>query len=314
MQRLAIILVGLAAALFLVVSAVMNCLFLSSLGRNEIEAYLFGAISIAADMAKAVLPVLVAKALALRLWDRAALAGVMLMAVMGLSLVSGLGFAAMTREDVVAQRSTRSGERQALLSDLARLEPRLGALSAAREAAVVEADLATLSVNRRYAASKGCAAIEGTAAREFCSEVMKLRGELSTAQERQKLIEERDQLRGKLAALPATASQGSVDPQSSSLAGLLGMPERVVRGGLTFGLAVVLELGSVILVLIASAPLVARKPKRRAPSKLKEQAVSTIPAVLPVQPDRQKWHRDRAKRIGGGLNGGAARVEDGHGA
>lgn len=314
MQRFAIILVGVAATLFLMVSAVMNCLFLSSLGRNEIEAYLFGAISIAADIAKAVLPVLVARAVALRLWDRVVLAGIMLMAVMGLSLASGMGFAAMTREDVVARRATRSGERETLLSDLAALEPRLSALSAAREAAVIEADLAALTINRRYAASKGCTVIEGAAAREFCGEALRLRGELAASQERQKLAADRERLRGQLVALPATASQGSVDPQSSSLAGLLGLPERVIRGSLTFGLAVVLELGSVVLVLIASAPFVARKPKRRAKPKAREQTLRAIPAELPVQPDRQKWHRDRAKRLTNGLNGKAARTGDGHGA
>ena len=50
---------GVAVALvFIAVSAAMNYTFLSSLGRTPLESHLFGAVSLAADGAKALLPLL----------------------------------------------------------------------------------------------------------------------------------------------------------------------------------------------------------------------------------------------------------------
>ena len=70
----------LAAMLFIMVSATMNAIFLSSLGRTAIECALFAIISVAADIVKAVLPVLIMRAVMLRAWGQC-LAAVMMLSV-----------------------------------------------------------------------------------------------------------------------------------------------------------------------------------------------------------------------------------------
>ena len=49
----------------------MNALFLSSLGRSALEVGLLAAVSIASDISKAVLPVLMLRSVLLRAWGNA---------------------------------------------------------------------------------------------------------------------------------------------------------------------------------------------------------------------------------------------------
>ena len=93
-----------SALIFIAVSAAMNAVFLSSLGQTTMETSLLAAVSLSADMAKAVLPVLVVRALFLRAWWHLALSSGMLGLLVALSLTSGTGFAALTRNAATANR------------------------------------------------------------------------------------------------------------------------------------------------------------------------------------------------------------------
>ena len=99
-----------AALLFIMVSAAMNAVFLSSLGRTPIEATMLGLVSVASNAAKVALPVVLMRALTLRAWVHAGAAGVMLVAAIGLSLASGTGFAASTRSSIVSQRDAHAAQ------------------------------------------------------------------------------------------------------------------------------------------------------------------------------------------------------------
>jgi hypothetical protein len=95
----------LAALMFIAVSAIMNALFLSSLGRTPLEVGLLAAVSLASDISKAVLPVLMVRAVWLRAWGNAAAAALLLMGVVALSLASGTGFALMRTRNANAAHS-----------------------------------------------------------------------------------------------------------------------------------------------------------------------------------------------------------------
>ena len=73
-----------AALLFIGVSATMNALFLSSLGRTSLEVGLLAAVSIASDISKAVLPVLMLRSVLLRAWGNVAAAALLLLGVVAL--------------------------------------------------------------------------------------------------------------------------------------------------------------------------------------------------------------------------------------
>ncbi len=277
-----------AALLFIAVSTGMNAVFLSSLGRTPLEAAMLGAVSVASDAAKVALPVVIMRALALRAWVHAFAATLMLIAVIGLSLASGTGFAVSTRSSVVAERETHAGRIAARERELAELEQRAKTLLPSRPEAVIETELMGKRVDRQWQATTGCTSPTTTAARLYCAEVFRLRTELETAKARTALGIERHEMVRSLEALQGASIGGDSDPQAAAIAELLGVDRRLPRVVLTSWTAVILELGSVIMVLLAAGPALHgwREPGMAEPTPL-------VPAELPVQPDRLHWRRQR---------------------
>jgi hypothetical protein len=291
-----------AALLFIVVSAGMNAAFLSSLGRTPLEAGMLGAVSVASDAAKVALPVVLMRALALRVWVHAGAAALMLIAVIGLSLASGTGFAASTRSRVVSEREMHTGRIAARQRELAELEQRGKTLVPARPEAVIEAELTGKRVDRQWQVTTGCTSPTTAAARLYCSDVFRLRTELETAKARTALGIERHKLTSALEVLQRSTAGGESDPQALVLAGLFGLEPGLARVVLTSWTAVILELGSVIMVLLAAGPAIRGwcEPGMSEPAPL-------VPAELPVQADRQYWRRQRS---GMGFGAMSDRVED----
>ncbi len=146
-----------AALLFIGVSATMNALFLSSLGRSSLEVGLLAAVSIASDISKAVLPVLMVRSVLLRAWGNAAAAALLLLGVVALSLASGTGFAALMRDATTATRGAHSEQIAAARQELREIDVRLAALVSSRGAPIIEAEIAALHIDRRWQTSKFCA-------------------------------------------------------------------------------------------------------------------------------------------------------------
>ena len=86
------------------------------------------------------------------------------------------------------------------------------------------------------------------------------------------------------------------------LGSFLGLDAKLARIVLTSWTAVILELGSVIMVLLAAGPALGgwRERGRTKPTPL-------VPAELPVQPDRHHWQRQRS-----GVTFGATTGRVGH--
>lgn len=296
MERwLRVMVVG-GAAVFIVVSATMNATFLASLGRTPREAMLFGLVSVAADVVKAALPVILVRSVMLRAWGHAVAAGVLLAIVVAMSLASGVGYAALTRGSVT---TVRQGNTEALAEtgkDLKRIEAELDAVATARSIAVVDAEIAGAEMDRRWQTSLGCADLTNPVLRQFCADVQKLRVERAQATDAARLRGERDKLRQKLSALREHGAGEDNDPQASALAALLGVSKEWPRTGLTVGLAVLLELGSVVLVILAVGPALRIQPDREMPCDV-EACQEVSPATVPMQADRSYWRRQRGKSM-----------------
>ena len=170
-----------AALLFIGVSATMNALFLSSLGRTSLEVGLLAAVSIASDISKAVLPVLMVRSVLLRAWGNAAAAALLLLGVVALSLASGTGFAALMRDATTSARGAHSEQIAATRQELREIEARLAALAGSRGAPIIEADIAALHIDRRWQTSKFCTEPNSATARQFCGEVLRLQAELAAS-------------------------------------------------------------------------------------------------------------------------------------
>lgn len=301
MRHLLWLTAALAAAIFIVGSATVNALFLSSIGRTPVEGKIYAGLSIAADLAKVVLPVAIALAVTARAWLQAGLAGLLLSGVIALSLASGAGFAALTRGGVAAEREAASGRITALESDRLAIVHRLTAVSSAREAAVIATALEAVTADRRWQATKRCTDAATAALRQFCSEAHQLRVEQATASERDRLAGQERVLRGQIEALRAGGAATSADPQVEALAALMGVGPEWLRAALGLMLAAVLELGAVVLVLLIAGPLL-RTPTQPEPVK----PIQPPPEImkLPPQVDRSFWLRQRNRRQGTVAGGG----------
>lgn len=264
MKRIILFLLLLAALIFIGVSAAMNALFLSSLGRTALEAGLLVTISVTADVIKAILPLVAGLAFARQAWAQGISAALLLIVVVGLSLTSGTGFAALTRGAMTAARESDAARLAQMRSDLDEVESQLRALVAARPLAVVEAEQARLAVDRRWSATRSCS--EVAAARAYCADVARLAVEQTVARERDGLTARRRELRASIETHAASPRSPDSDPQVAALAGALGVERDRLRMVLTIGLAALLELGSVVLVALAFGSLPAHRRETPAPS------------------------------------------------
>lgn len=288
MTTLVKVVVLLAAGLFVGISASMNAAFLSIFGRTDLETSLLVGVSFAGDAVKAVLPVVVMRALLVRAWLHAALASGMLAIVTVMSLVSGIGFAALTRGGAIAIRESEAATLVAREQELAGLDRRLATLTEGRSVARIQAAMDALKLEKGWLASQSCTQAGGPTLRQYCASVFTLRAELSTASERDGLVTERRALRRQIETLRRSGADADGDPQATALAELFGTDRKLPRLLITTGMAVVLELGSLILLLLAAGPALAgwREPGSAPVSP-------PVPASLPLSADRAHWQRQR---------------------
>lgn len=288
MPHIAGLVIALTALVFVGVSATMNALFLSSLGRTGIEAALLCSLSIAADATKLALPVVLLRGIAKRAWSEVAGAGLMLAAVVALSLASGLGFAAMTRAGTAARQTVHADQLAALMRDEHRLEQRLSLSSNARSKSVTEAEIALLKLDRLWAATKFCTEIRAAAQRTYCEGLLRLNAELAAAEDRSGIEQERARLSTRIEALRDQAVASDADPQAGAVAALLGIEPGRARVIVVSSLSVILELGSVLLVALAAGRMA--WGDRRAVC----DAPPFTAAQVPSHTDRSYWQRSRA--------------------
>lgn len=298
-----------SALIFIGVSAAMNAVFLSSLGQTAMETSLLAAVSLSADMAKAVLPVLVVRALLLRAWWHLALSTGMLGLLVALSLTSGTGFAALTRNAATANRVAHSDRIEALRGRLQEIDATLGALPASRQPAVVNAELDARKIEWSWTATKACVEITGATERRFCTAVAALRSELATAEARERLTAERSGARLRLEKLQEAGAGGDHDPQATAIASLLNVDPTLLRVVLPVWIAVVLELGSVVLVLLWAGPTVTQWEME--PVRVDAEPKPDTPVIRPPPPhppDPVGWQLQRSRtRLENGRDGIHAR-------
>ncbi len=135
-----------AAATLCGISALANLKFGMSLGADRVDQMALGGASVAVDVLKAALPLLV-----LNLWRRChrglAIAGAVLwLGCLSWSACSAMGFAVDSRSQVNADRTMQSAASQGSMATIGRAESQLTAIGTTRPVAVVKADLAAANV------------------------------------------------------------------------------------------------------------------------------------------------------------------------
>lgn len=301
-----------AGVAFIVGSATTNAMFMASLGRTQIEVAILVVVSIAADMAKVALPVAIWRAIVRRSWFLACLASLLLAGVITLSVASGTGFAALTRGSVTTLRDAAAAKLTALEADRIVMVRRLEALAAPRETSVLAAEHEAMTSDRRWQLTKQCTEASGQAHRQFCADLQRLRVEQASAGARDRLSVEERALRDQIEALRATGASNSVDPQVETLAAFIGSSPERLRAGLGLMIALVLELGAIVLVLLVAGSLLREPLEKEEPSVVPPEPSASPQremAHLPPQVDRSFWMRQRSRRPNATMRG-----SDDHGA
>ncbi|MEL6374126.1 MAG: hypothetical protein AAFR04_09175 [Pseudomonadota bacterium] len=275
----------LAAGVLLFVSAAMNWQFGFQLGRSEFDGQIYGAASAAADCLKALVPFFFFAALRNKMWSQAAASAVVWLVVVGFSLTSALGHAALNRQDTTGQRANLAATYKDLRGELTRAEEQLAWVPQHRPAAAVQSAIDSLKTERAWRWSRACTVVKGRSTRGLCQRYHGLTAELAAAQSAAKWNTRIGELKQKLAAQKGTV-HASADPQATVIAGLLGLSISDVQTILMVLIALLLEIGSGLGMYVAFsqwrvADATAIRPAARAADPIRVTPTST-PASPPV--------------------------------
>ncbi|HZN29619.1 MAG TPA: hypothetical protein VFB88_09665 [Xanthobacteraceae bacterium] len=242
-----------AAGILLVVSAAMNYRFGFSLGKTAWDGQIYGAASAAADCFKALIPFFFFAALRNRMWSQAIAAALVWTVVVGYSMTSALGHAALNRLDTTGQRAVEAAAYKDLRADSKRAQEQLAWIPAHRPAETVAAELNVLKAQRYWALTKECTAVAGKGARDFCQQFHKLNAEHASAQQSEKLETRIADNTSKLAKAGGGTAMAEADPQASVLAKISGLDISTVQTALTIFVALLIEVGSGFGMYVAFA-------------------------------------------------------------
>ena len=252
-MRILVSTLGIIAALVMcAVSAAMNWLFLSSLGKSPLEGQVLGAASAAADVLKALLPFFIAWS-----WQAgrivAAGAGSLAFAFLaGFSFLSAIGFAADNRLVLGDRRDDVSAAYARVQRDLGSLESQRSALPAHRPPAVVAEEIERHRQNRRWTATKECAEATEPQSRDYCAAFFTLRAELAAGQERARLSSVIAALQSQATQLRQQGAGQDRDPQAALLSRIFGWEQDWVRLALIIAVALLVEIGASLGLFLAS--------------------------------------------------------------
>ncbi|MFZ1104218.1 MAG: hypothetical protein WAN86_15470 [Hyphomicrobiaceae bacterium] len=305
---------GTAAGLVLAVTGLSMCMnfaFGYGLGTSEGTGQMLGALSVAFDGLKALLPLFIAWQWRDRRWVRAGAGGVLFVLVAAYGMASALGFSSQNREDVTASREHLNASLKEHLGDLELAERRLKALGPHRIAGAVEADIARLKKDRPWDATSGCTDATLAASREFCKRIDTLRAELALAAEDHVLTSKIEGLKFKVQQLRARGAGREADPQLGEIARAAGLDILRVRSGMNWLLAIAVEAVSCFglfaiagarapraAVMQAEEPAGSGKPWRLVNPKEVRSAATLLHA--PVRKPKRSAARKTEQRKGNG--------------
>jgi len=252
----------LAVAGCIAASAYMNWLFMTSLGKDATDQRVFGMVSLAVSGFLAVLPVLIVWAVQGRQMLVAAI-GIVLFAVCAtVSGSSAIGFAASNRGETIGVRETATDKFAAYQEELGDAEKRLKELPQTRLASMVAQDIEAAKQSRHWLASMQCEASQGAAARDFCDGYFKLKKEKAAAEEKAKLHDKIEKLRGELNTLRDKGAGREADAQAAVIGRVLGIGTGRAQESLALLLAAVVELMAGFGFYIATSHLTHRRDRQ----------------------------------------------------
>src|SRR5215472_15363841 len=261
-MRFLVVLVSMGAALTLIAaSALMNWVFMTSLGKSEFDRYILGAVSFAVTAFIALLPTLLVWAWRERRPVYIIVGVPVFLAFAAFSLSSAVGFASRNRGSLDEDRILVTARLVDVRSEIEAAATALKALETIRPVAVVQESLRGLEQDRRWQSSKFCEAATVEASRTFCKDYFEVKAEAAKASERERLMERIAELKRERSRLDDMGAGREADSQAAVLAQLLGLPAGEVERGLTLYLALLVEIGAALGIYLATGHIRA-EPRR----------------------------------------------------
>lgn len=236
----------LATLAFLAASMAMNWTFGFSLGQSEAESYAYGAVSVAADMMKAMLPFFIFWSLRNLRIDVTLVASMLWVICLLYALTSAFGFAALTREYVKVVRGSSVDLVSGLKRDLVSKEARAAELAATGNPKSIEKLLEGARMDQRWTSTKACTDVTADQSRLFCKKYHEQEATLAAAKEAVEVRSEIARLREAIAEKEQASGAASADPQVTLLARLIGYDLDWVSSRLTVLLVVLVEACSAL--------------------------------------------------------------------
>ncbi len=293
MRLLVTILSAGAALTFVVASGLMNWVFMTSLGKSELEQQILGAVSVAVSVFIALLPTLMVWAWRERRYAYIALGVPVFFAFAAFSLSSAVGFAAKNRGSLSDERALANARLASLTQETADAEAKLKALGTTKPVAAIEAALHRLEQDWRWQSSNFCQDATADASRVFCKGYFDLKAEAATAAEAANLETRLVALRNDTRRLEEQGAGRITDNQAGVLADVLGLSAAKVERGLMLFLAVLVEVGAALGLYFATGHIRPTEANRAPPGR-----GLTVIETVPLTPVLDAKAPDAAKRIG----------------
>lgn len=255
------------AMVLIACSATMNFVFVSSLGKTPIEAYVLGAVSVAVDVMKALLAVFVAKALRDGQRAFAVIGGCAFLLFSLGSFLAAMGFTSVNRGAVTEERRSTAQMLSELERDLIDARKRRDGYGQYRPVPVVRELMGGLRYDPRWKASGECTAPNLSSQRELCGQAAVLKVELATAEDAARLDADIAGLRDRIGSLRKAGGAGAPDPQARFLAEILGMTEAGVQRLLMSMIALIVEVSSALGIYLATGHSLRIHPRQNEEQK-----------------------------------------------
>jgi len=252
-MRFLVMVVSAGAALALIAaSALMNWVFMTSLGKSEFEQHILGAVSVAVSAFLALLPTLLLWAWRERRVIYVALGIPVFLAFAAFSLSSAVGFTAKNRGSISEDRAFAAATLAQVKRDIADTDAKRAAFGSLKPLSVLQQSLRGLEQDKRWQSSKACEEATTDASRAFCKSYFDFKAEMASAEEAALLEARIGNLKTRMRQLEEQGAGREADSQAAVLARILGLEPQTVERSLTIFLAVLVEMGAALGLYFAT--------------------------------------------------------------
>jgi hypothetical protein len=235
--------IGSMLALALAALSIACCYLFGSHLAPGLEGQFYGVLGAVADGLKAILPLSIAAAFAVRARFRALIGALLFACFSTWSFVSEIGLYSLSRDSVTASSAGTKEAYEQLKAERSKIATRLAALGTVGPSATVSASISAAHQNRLWQVSSECKEAVGVA-RAFCADLDRLTGERASAIEAEKLLAQDHDIAVKMGAYNLADVLKSADAQSEALARFTGFSPASIRDALAVMIAALVELGS----------------------------------------------------------------------